>query len=92
MSAQAKCQGAVQNPPTGYESAGRQLLQLLNQPSSHSSHEISGQQHVWERSAQRSVAATPRLSQAGMPSQSEGWGGLFKDEQYRLIRSASRPL
>src|SRR5215470_7002510 len=26
-----------------------------------------------------------------MPSRSEGWGGLFKDEQYRLIRSASRP-
>ena len=32
----------------------------------------------------------PRLSQAGMPSRSEGWGGLFKDEQYRLMRSASR--
>ena len=32
----------------------------------------------------------PRLSKAGMPSRSEGWGGLFKDEQYRLIRSASR--
>src|SRR5689334_23165401 len=27
---------------------------------------------------------------SGGPSQSEGWGGLFKDEQYRLIRSASR--
>ena len=38
----------------------------------------------------------PRLSKAGMPSRSEGWGGakrepdrakhkqLFKDEQYRL--------
>jgi hypothetical protein len=25
-----------------------------------------------------------------MPSRSEGWGGLFKVEQYRLIRSASR--
>ena len=25
-----------------------------------------------------------------MPSRSEGWGGPFKDEQYRLIRSASR--
>ena len=25
-----------------------------------------------------------------MPSRSEGWGGLFKDEQYRLIRSASQ--
>jgi hypothetical protein len=22
----------------------------------------------------------PRLSKAGMPSHSEGWGGLFKDE------------
>ena len=22
----------------------------------------------------------PRLSKAGMPSRSEGWGGLFKDE------------
>jgi hypothetical protein len=44
----------------------------------------------------------PRLSKAGMPSRSEGWGGaerepdrakhqrLFKDEQYRLIRIASR--
>jgi hypothetical protein len=32
----------------------------------------------------------PRLSKAGMPSRSEGWGGLFKNEQYRLIRSASR--
>ena len=32
----------------------------------------------------------PRLSKAGKPSRSEGWGGLFKDEQYRLIRSASR--
>src|SRR5215471_17590696 len=32
----------------------------------------------------------PRLSKAGMTSRSEGWGGLFKDEQYRLIRSASR--
>src|SRR5262249_44304552 len=31
-----------------------------------------------------------RLSKAGMPSCSEGRGGLFKDEQYRLIRSASR--
>jgi hypothetical protein len=35
-------------------------------------------------------ALIPRLSKAGMPSRSEGWGGLFKDEQYRLIRSASR--
>jgi hypothetical protein len=26
-----------------------------------------------------------RLSKAGMPSRSGGWGGLFKDEQYRLI-------
>ena len=26
-----------------------------------------------------------------MPSHSEGRGGLFKDEQYRLIGSASRP-
>jgi hypothetical protein len=34
--------------------------------------------------------AIPRLSKAGMPSRSEGWGGLFKVEQYRLIRSASR--
>src|SRR5215468_3129138 len=25
-----------------------------------------------------------------MPLLSKGWGGLFKDEQYRLIRSASR--
>jgi hypothetical protein len=32
----------------------------------------------------------PRLSKAGMPSRSEGRGGLFKVEQYRLIRSASR--
>jgi len=24
----------------------------------------------------------PRLSQAGMASRSEDWGGLFKDEQY----------
>ena len=30
------------------------------------------------------VRAIPRLSKAGMPSHSEGWGGLFKDEQYRL--------
>jgi hypothetical protein len=36
------------------------------------------------------VRAIPRLSKAGTPSHSEGWGGLFKDEQYRLIRSASR--
>jgi hypothetical protein len=36
------------------------------------------------------ITAVPRLSKAGMPSRSEGWGGLFKDEQYRLIRSASR--
>ena len=28
----------------------------------------------------------PRLSKAGMPSCSEGRGGLFKDEQYRLIK------
>jgi len=34
----------------------------------------------------------PRLSKAGMPSRSEGWGGLFKGEQYRLIWSASRHL
>src|SRR5262249_53214303 len=34
--------------------------------------------------------AIPRLSKAGMPSRSEGWGGLFKVEQYRLIRSALR--
>jgi hypothetical protein len=26
-----------------------------------------------------------------MPSRSEGWGGLFKGEQYRLIMSALRP-
>jgi hypothetical protein len=32
----------------------------------------------------------PRLSKAGMPPHSEGWGGLFKDEQYQLMRSASR--
>jgi hypothetical protein len=30
--------------------------------------------------------AIPRLSKAGMPSHSEGWGGLFKVEQYRLIK------
>src|SRR5215470_795694 len=48
------------------------------------------------------LTAIPRLSKAGMLSRSEGWGGaerepdrakhqtLFKDEQYRLIRSASR--
>jgi hypothetical protein len=36
------------------------------------------------------ITAIPSLSKAGMPSRSEGWGGLFKDEQYRLIRSASR--
>src|SRR5215467_3702256 len=36
------------------------------------------------------VTAIPRLSKAGMLSHSEGWGGLFKDEQYRLMRSASR--
>jgi hypothetical protein len=24
--------------------------------------------------------AIPRLSKAGMPSHSEGWGGLFKDD------------
>src|SRR5215475_12201934 len=35
-------------------------------------------------------AMIPRLSKAGMPSRSEGWGGLFKDEQYRLIKSDSR--
>ena len=45
---------------------------------------------------------SPRRSNSGMPSRSEGWGGaerepdrakqqeLFKDEQYQLIRSASR--
>jgi len=33
-------------------------------------------------------SAIPRLSQAGMPSRSEGWGGLFKDEQYRLNQTA----
>ena len=31
-------------------------------------------------------ASNPRLSKAGMPSRNEGWGGLFKDEQYRLIK------
>ena len=31
----------------------------------------------------------PRLSKAGMLSHSEGWGGLFKDEQYRLIKERS---
>jgi hypothetical protein len=36
------------------------------------------------------VRAIPRLSKAGMPLRSKGWGGLFKGEQYRLIRSASR--
>src|SRR5262249_42365445 len=34
------------------------------------------------------IQAIPRLSQAGMPSRSEGWGGLFKDEQYRLNQTA----
>jgi len=28
----------------------------------------------------------PRLSKAGMPPRSEVWGGLFKDEQYRLVK------
>ena len=32
------------------------------------------------------IVPIPRLSKAGMPSRSEGWGGLFKDEQYRLIK------
>ena len=36
--------------------------------------------------------ASPRLSQAGMPSRSEGWGGLFKAraerDPYRCPRSA----
>src|SRR6516225_2363518 len=36
----------------------------------------------------RKAHSPPELG--GMPSRSEGWGGLFKDEQYRLIRSASR--
>jgi len=40
----------------------------------------------------RAFGIIPRLSKAGMPSPSEGWGGLFKDEQYRLKRSASRPF
>jgi hypothetical protein len=26
------------------------------------------------------MPAIPRLSKAGMPSRSDGWGGLFKDE------------
>ena len=39
----------------------------------------------------RSACCIPRLSKAGMPSRSDGWGGLFKGEQYRLIRSAARP-
>jgi hypothetical protein len=28
----------------------------------------------------RHAFVIPRLSKAGMPSRSEGWGGLFKDE------------
>jgi hypothetical protein len=40
--------------------------------------------------AVQSTLPIPRLSKAGMPSRNEGWGGLFKDEQYQLIRSASR--
>ena len=31
------------------------------------------------------VRAIPRLSKAGTPSHGEGRGGLFKDEQYRLV-------
>jgi hypothetical protein len=32
----------------------------------------------WELCKQERII--PRLSKAGMPSRSEGWGGLFKDE------------
>jgi hypothetical protein len=45
----------------------------------------------------------PRLSKAGMPSRSEGWGGLFKDESTdyqttpalrapRLTKAGTRPI
>src|SRR5215471_17322890 len=48
------------------------------------------------------MRAIPRLSQAGMPSRSEGWGAaerepdrakhqyLFKDEQYQLNQTGRR--
>ena len=36
------------------------------------------------------ILAIPRLSKAGMPSRSEGWGGLFKDEQYRMKTNVRR--
>ena len=38
------------------------------------------------------VKAIPRLSKAGMPSRSEGWGGLFKDPRSGSVfnRCASR--
>jgi hypothetical protein len=32
----------------------------------------------------------PRLSKSGMPSRSEGWGGLFKDESTDYQTGASR--
>jgi len=51
----------------------------------HSIHAFRNYNPVFER-----LPTIPRLSKAGMHSRSEGWGGLFKDEQYRLIRSASR--
>ena len=37
----------------------------------------------------RNGVPIPRLSQAGMPSRSEGWGGLFRDEQYLINRYCS---
>src|SRR5689334_12177200 len=39
------------------------------------------------RFAKRSLSVQINgASKAGMPSRSEGWGGLFNDEQYRLIK------
>jgi hypothetical protein len=35
---------------------------------------------TYEGSALQIGEVIPRLSKAGMPSHSEGWGGLFKDD------------
>ena len=81
------------NPDTGEEVASEDIQIVgMSTPDSCCLTEVLNKKESGRKEGRVMVRNIPLLSKAGMPSRSEGWGGLFRDEQYRLIRSASRHL
>jgi hypothetical protein len=46
--------------------------------------------HVFAHFQSNSTLPIPRLSKAGMPSRSEGWGGLFKVPRSGSLQISAR--